>query len=156
MGNKFLSTKFLTAEQAQTSAKWWVIDANAVPVGRLASEAAAIIRGKRKPTFTPHVDGGDFVVVINADKVVLTGNKNETKMYRHYTGYIGGLKEVKGGVLLSRKPEEAIERAVAGMLPSGVLGHRMMKKLKVYKGADHVHQAQMPEPIRVAAQQKKK
>jgi large subunit ribosomal protein L13 len=151
-----MSTEFVTTEAAREGAKWWVIDASEVPVGRLASEAAAIIRGKHKPTFTPNVDGGDFVVVVNADKVVLTGGKRDTKMYRHHTGYIGGLKEVQGGKLLDEKPERLIERAVAGMLPAGVLGHRMMKKLKVYTGSEHPHLAQMPEALKVGFQRNAK
>jgi len=151
-----MSTEFVSTEAARESAKWWVIDAAEVPVGRLASEAALVIRGKNKPTYTPNVDGGDFVVVVNADKVVLTGSKLSNKMYRHHTGYIGGLKEVVGGKMLSEKPERLIERAVSGMLPSGVLGHRMMNKLKVYAGPEHPHVAQSPEPMKVRFQRKQK
>lgn len=143
-----MSTDFVTAEKALEDAKWWVIDAAGVPAGRLATKVATVIRGKHKPTFTPHVNGGDFVVVVNADKVVLTGNKKENKMYRHHTGYIGGLKEVKGGKMLATKPEEVIASAVKGMLPEGILGHRMMKKLKVYTGAEHPHTAQMPQTLK--------
>lgn len=147
-----MSTEFVSTEAAREGVKWWVIDAAGVPVGRVASEAAAVIRGKNKPTFTPNVDGGDFVVVVNADKVVLTGTKKDGKMYRHHTGYIGGLKEIPGSKLLAEKPERLVERAVYGMLPSGVLGHRMMKKLKVYAGAEHPHRAQLPQPFKLAFQ----
>lgn len=149
-----MSTEFVSTEAAREDTKWWVVDADQVPVGRIASEVAAIIRGKHKPTFTPNVDGGDFVVVINADKAVLTGNKQQGKLYRHHTGYIGGLKAIKGGDLLSNQPERVIERAVAGMLPSGVLGHRMMGKLKVYAGGEHPHIAQQPQPLKVSYQRK--
>ena len=151
-----MSTDFVSTEAAREGAKWWVIDATEIPVGRLASEAAIVIRGKNKPTFTPNVDGGDFVVVVNAEKVVLSGAKKADKMYRHHTGYIGGLKEIPGGRLLETHPERVIERAVAGMLPSGVLGHRMMKKLKVYAGSEHPHSAQTPQPLKVGFQSKQK
>lgn len=143
-----MSTEFVTAEAALEDAKWWIVDATGVPAGRLASKVATIIRGKHKPTFTPHVNGGDFVVVVNADKVVLTGSKKANKMYRHHTGYIGGLKEVTAGKMLATKPEEVIESAVKGMLPEGILGHRMLKKLKVYTGSEHPHAAQMPQPLK--------
>jgi large subunit ribosomal protein L13 len=149
-----MSTDFVSTEAAREDAKWWVVDASQVPVGRIASEVASIIRGKHKPTFTPNVDGGDFVVVINADKAVLTGSKPQGKLYRHYTGYIGGLKSIKGADLLANKPERVIERAVAGMLPAGVLGHRMMGKLKVYAGGEHPHIAQQPQPLKVSFQRK--
>lgn len=151
-----MSTDFVSAEAAREGAKWWVIDAAGVPVGRLATEAAHLIRGKHKPTFTPNVDGGDFVVVLNAEKVVLTGNKGETKVYRHYTGYPGGLKEIPGAKMLENKAEAAIERAVRGMLPEGVLGHRLLGKLKVYKGSEHPHAAQLPEAFTVSFQRNKK
>lgn len=140
-----MSTEFVSTEAARESAKWWVIDAADVPVGRLATEAANILRGKNKPTFTPNVDSGDFVVVINADKVRLTGNKGETKMYRHHTGYIGHVKEVAGAEMLAKKPEQAIKLAVEGMLPAGVLSHRIIGKLKIYTGSEHPHSAQLPQ-----------
>lgn len=149
-----MSTEFLSTEDAREGAKWWVIDASGIPVGRLACEAANIIRGKHKPTFTPNVDGGDFVVVINADKVVLTGNKGSTKLYRHTTGYIGGLKEIPAAEVLANKPEHAIESAVAGMLPEGVLGHRLKGKLKVYRGSEHPHSAQTPQPLTIKYKKK--
>ncbi len=151
-----MSTVFVSTEAARESSKWWVIDAAGVPVGRLATEAAHLIRGKHKATFTPNVDGGDFVVVVNADRVELTGGKKSTKLYRHHTGFIGSLKEVPGGEMLKNKPEEAIEQAVRGMLPEGILGHRLLGKLKVYKGTEHPHQAQSPEAFVVSFQRKKK
>ncbi len=151
-----MSTEFVSTEAAREGAKWWVIDAAEVPVGRLATEAANLIRGKYKPTYTPNVDGGDFVVVVNADKVRLTGNKRETKMYRHHTGYIGSVKEMTGGQMLDQKPERAIEEAVAGMLPEGILGHRMKGKLKVYKGTEHPHAAQLPETRTISYKSSKK
>ena len=145
-----MSTEFVSTESARESAKWWVIDAANVPVGRLATEAANILRGKNKPTFTPNVDSGDFVVVINADKVRLTGNKGETKFYRHHTGYIGTVKEVAGADMLQNKPERAIQLAVEGMLPSGILSHRIMGKLKIYKGSEHPHAAQLPQVYNIS------
>jgi large subunit ribosomal protein L13 len=139
------STKFVSTEAAREGASWWVIDATDVPVGRLATEAARLIRGKHKPTFTPNVDGGDFVVVVNAEKVKLTGAKQQNKMYRHVTGFIGGLKEIPARKMLETHPERVVERAVRGMLPEGVLGHRLNGKLKVYKGSEHPHSAQTPQ-----------
>jgi len=151
-----MSTDYLSTEKAREGSKWWIIDATELPIGRLASQAAILIRGKHKPNFTPNVDGGDFVIVVNADKAKLTGAKRENKMYRHYTGYIGGLKEVKAGKILDKKPEYAIEQAVGGMLPEGVLGHRLRGKLKVYAGAEHPHVAQMPETFKVSCERKQK
>jgi large subunit ribosomal protein L13 len=151
-----MSTEFLSAEVARQGAKWWVIDAAEVPVGRLATEAANILRGKNKPTYTPNVDSGDFVVVVNADKIRLTGNKRDTKMYRHHTGFIGHLKEVPGGEMLDNNPERAIQRAVRGMLPEGILGHQMLGKLKVYRGSEHPHTAQMPESRKIEYKTSKK
>jgi large subunit ribosomal protein L13 len=151
-----MSTDFVSTEAAREGAKWWVIDAAGVPVGRLATEAAHIIRGKHKPNFTPNVDGGDFVVVVNAEQVILTGNKGETKMYRHTTGYIGHLKEIPAHEMLSKNPERAIELAVGGMLPEGVLGHRLKGKLKVYKGSEHPHIAQNPQAYALKNNRKQK
>ncbi len=125
--------------------KWYVIDADGRPLGRLASEAAKILRGKHKPEFTPHVDTGDYVIILNADKVVLTGKKLDQKYYRYHTGYPGGLKETKYRDLMAYKPEKAVEIAVKGMLPKNSLGIAMAKKLKVYRGNEHKHQAQKPE-----------
>lgn len=147
-------TCFVSAEEALSNTGWWVVDATNIPVGRLASEVASVIRGKNKPNFTPHVNGGDCVVVINAEKVVLTGNKPDQKLYRWHTGYMGGLKEVKGSDMLATKPEQVVRRAVEGMLPSGVLGHRMWSRLKVYKGSEHPHSAQMPKELKVGRQKK--
>jgi len=145
-----MSTKFVSTEEAREGQKWWVIDAAGVPVGRIATAAATVIRGKHKPTYTPKVDGGDFVVVVNADKVALTGSKKATKMYTHHTGYIGSLKQVTGGDMLEKNPERAIELAVRGMLPEGVLGHRLNGKLKVYRGSEHPHHAQQPEVLTIS------
>lgn len=144
-----MSTEFVSTEAAREGSQWWVIDASGIPVGRLATEAAHIIRGKHRPTYTPNVDGGDFVVVVNAEKAVLTGNKKSTKMYRHTTGYIGSLKEIPAGEMMDKNPERAIELAVTGMLPEGILGHRLKGKLKVYRGSEHPHVAQSPQPYAV-------
>ncbi len=129
--------------------KWYVVDAAGVPLGRLASRVASVLRGKNKPTFTPNVDGGDFVIVINTDKVVLTGKKLENKFYRYHTGYIGGLKEISYKKMMAEKSDLAVYEAVKGMLPKNSLGRTMLKKLKVYKGAEHNHAAQKPEELKV-------
>ena len=127
--------------------KWYVVDADGMPLGRLASQVAAILRGKNKPTFTPHCDTGDHVIVINAAKVVLTGKKLDQKNYYHHSGYPGGLKSTSYRKLLAEKPEFAVKHAVVGMLPKGPLGRQMAKKLKVYSGSEHEHAAQNPEKI---------
>ena len=129
--------------------KWYVVDAAGVPLGRLASRVASVLRGKNKLTFTPNVDTGDFVIVINTDKVVLTGKKMEDKFYRYHTGYIGGLKEISYKKLLAEKSDLAVYEAVKGMLPKNSLGRTMLKKLRVYKGAEHNHAAQKPEELKV-------
>ena len=129
--------------------KWYVVDAAGVPLGRLASHVAAVLRGKHKPTFTPNVDTGDFVIVINTDKVVLTGKKLEDKFYIYHTGYIGGLKEIPYKKLMAEKSDLAVYEAVKGMLPKNSLGRAMIKKLRVYKGAEHNHVAQKPETMKV-------
>ena len=129
--------------------KWYVVDAAGVPLGRLASRVASVLRGKNKPTFTPNVDCGDFVIVINTDKVVLTGKKLEDKFYRYHTGYIGGLKEIPYKKLMAEKSDLAVYEAVKGMLPKNSLGRAMIKKLRVYKGAEHNHAAQKPETLKV-------
>lgn len=129
--------------------KWYVVDAAGVPLGRLASKVASVLRGKNKPTFTPNVDTGDFVIVINTDKVVLTGKKLEDKYYRYHTGYIGGLKEVSYKKMLAEKSDLAVYEAVKGMLPKNSLGRDMIKKLRVYKGAEHNHAAQKPEELKL-------
>lgn len=133
------------AKPAEVERKWYVIDAADQTLGRLSSEVASILRGKHKPTYTPHVDTGDFVIVVNASKIKLTGDKLSQKKYRWHTGYPGGLKEMDYATLLQKKPEKAIEAAVKGMLPHNRLGDKMFKKLKVYRGSEHPHQAQKPE-----------
>ncbi|MEN6462328.1 MAG: 50S ribosomal protein L13 [Syntrophomonas sp.] len=137
--------KTYMAKPAEVDRKWYVIDATDQTLGRLCSEVASILRGKHKPTYTPHVDTGDFVIIINASKVKLTGDKLNQKKYRYHTGYPGGLKEMDYRTLLQKKPEKAIEVAVKGMLPHNKLGDVMYKKLKVYRGSEHPHQAQKPE-----------
>ncbi|MGB9680004.1 MAG: 50S ribosomal protein L13 [Thermoanaerobacteraceae bacterium] len=127
--------------------KWYIIDAEGKVLGRLASQVAKILTGKNKPTYSPSVDTGDYVIVINADKVVLTGNKLEDKYYKYHTGYPGGLKEIQYKKLLQNKPELVFYHAVKGMLPKNKLGRHMIKKLKVYKGSEHEHQAQKPEKL---------
>lgn len=129
--------------------KWYVVDAEGVALGRVASQVAAVLRGKNKPTFTPNVDTGDFVIVINTDKVVLTGKKLEKKMYRYHTGHIGGLKEIQYKTLMATKSDVAVYEAVKGMLPKNSLGRKMLTKLKVFKGAEHNHQAQKPEVLKL-------
>ena len=129
--------------------KWYVIDANDVPLGRVASRAAHILRGKHKVTYTPHIDCGDNVIIINAEKVKLTGNKEEKKMYYNHSMYPGGLRERTVKVMRERYPEEMVERAVKGMLPHNRLGRQMYKKLFVYKGSEHPHMAQKPEVMEV-------
>lgn len=127
--------------------KWYVIDAEGKVLGRLASQIAKIITGKNKPIYSPSVDTGDYVIVVNADKVLLTGKKLEQKYYRYHTGYPGGLKEIQYKTLMKTKPEKAIIKAVSGMLPKNTLGDHMIKKLKVYSGSEHGHQAQKPEVL---------
>ena len=129
--------------------KWYVVDAAGLTLGRLATRVASVLRGKNKPTYTPNVDCGDFVIVINTDKVVLTGKKLEDKFYRYHTGYIGGLKEISYKKLMAEKSDLAVYEAVKGMLPKNSLGRQMLKKLKVYKGAEHNHAAQKPEVLKV-------
>jgi len=129
--------------------QWHVIDAADVVLGRLASSAATLLRGKHKPTFAPHLDTGDFVIVVNAGKVALTGNKRQTKFAYRHSGYPGGIKRVSYGDLLDKRPERAIEQAVKGMLPHNKLGRRQIKKLKVYAGPEHPHQAQQPQPYEI-------
>lgn len=127
--------------------KWYVVDADGMVLGRLATQVANILRGKTKPIYTPHVDTGDYVIIINADKAILTGRKLDQKIYYHHSGYPGGLKETKYRDLLANKSEFALKKAVRGMLPKGPLGNKMFKKLKVYAGAEHPHAAQQPEVI---------
>ena len=139
--------KSYIAKAQEVEKKWYVVDAAGKPLGRVASQVATILRGKHKPTFTPNVDCGDFVIVINAEKVVLTGKKLDQKMLRKHSGYVGGLKEIPYREVLAKTPEFAFEEAVRRMLPSGVLGRQMLKKLKVYKGSEHEHAAQKPEVL---------
>ena len=133
----------------QISRQWWLVDATGLTLGRLATEVATRLHGKHKPTFTPFLDTGDHVIVVNAEKVVLTGRKLETKMYRRYSGYPGGLKEVTAGKMQQKYPERLIEFAVKGMLPKGPLGRKMFRKLKVYAGGEHPHRAQSPQPLEI-------
>jgi len=133
--------------ESEIERKWYVVDATDQVLGRLASRVATILRGKHKPIFAPHLDVGDHVVVLNAEKVHLTGRKLRDKVYRWHTGYIGGLREVNAEKMLRTHPERVIEWAVQGMLPKNRLGRAMAKKLKVYRGAEHPHQAQKPEPL---------
>jgi large subunit ribosomal protein L13 len=138
-----MKTQF--AKKGEIDRKWHVIDAKDAVLGRLAVKVATCLRGKNKPVFTPNVDTGDFVIVINAEKVRLTGKKITDKVYYHHSGYIGGIKAETARELLEKKPEQIIEKAVWGMLPKNRLGRTMIKKLKVYKGAEHPHKAQAPE-----------
>ena len=135
------------AKKETVERKWYIIDAAGKPLGKTAAAAATILRGKHRPEFTPHVDCGEFVVIVNASKAVLTGKKLEQKFYRRHSGYIGGLKEVSYKTLMATKPEFAMEHAVKGMLPKGPLGRQMYKKLYVYAGPDHKHAAQKPEVL---------
>lgn len=139
--------KSYVAKPEQVERKWYIVDAAGKPLGRVASQVASILRGKNKPVFTPHVDTGDFVIIINSEKVVLTGKKLDQKMLRHHSLYPGGLKETPYREVLEKKPEFAFEEAVRRMLPNGVLGRKMLKKLKVYRGTEHGHDAQQPEVL---------
>ena len=136
--------KTFMANAQNVERNWYIVDADGMTLGRLASQVAAILRGKNKPTFTPHVDCGDHVIVINAAKVVLTGKKLDQKIYYHHSGYAGGMKETKYRKLMAEKPEFAVRHAVVGMLPKGPLGRQMARKLRVYAGAEHEHEAQKP------------
>lgn len=135
------------AKPGQVERVWYVIDAEGQTLGRLAARVAAILRGKHKPEYTPHVDTGDFVIVVNAEKVNLTGNKLDKKIYYRHSGYPGGLRETTARQMLQKHPERVIKRAVWGMLPSGPLARKQFKKLRVYAGPDHPHQAQKPIPL---------
>ena len=141
--------KTFMAKAEAVERKWYVVDAAGVPLGRLASKVASVLRGKNKPTYTPNVDTGDFVIIINTDKTVLTGKKLENKFYRYHTGYIGGLKEISYKKMMAEKSDLAVYEAVKGMLPKNSLGRAMLKKLNVYKGAEHNHAAQKPEELKV-------
>ena len=134
--------------EAHAARKWWVIDAEGKPLGRLASRIATVLRGKDKPTFTPHVDTGDFVIVVNAKKVLLTGRKREQKQYARHSGEPGGFRSETFEEVIERKPEVPITKAVRGMLPKSILGRELLGKLKVYPGPDHPHAAQKPQPLK--------
>ncbi|MGI1677252.1 MAG: 50S ribosomal protein L13 [Cellvibrionaceae bacterium] len=142
-----MKTISATAETVQRD--WYVIDAAGKTLGRMSAEIATRLRGKHKPEFTPHVDTGDYIVVINAEQVRVTGNKAKNKIYHRYTGYIGGLKSINFSDLIEKAPERTIQLAVKGMLPRGPLGRAMFKKLKVYAGAEHPHTAQQPQELNV-------
>ncbi len=137
--------KTFSAKSESIHRKWYLVNAEGKTLGRLASEIARRLRGKNKPEYTPHADTGDFIVVINADKIQVTGRKLKDKIYYHYTGYPGGIKEISLEKLLIKKPTDVLEKAVKGMMPKGPLGRAMFKKLKVYAQAEHPHQAQSPE-----------
>lgn len=142
--------KTVSAKPETVKRDWFVVDASGKTLGRLATELARRLRGKHKPIFTPHVDTGDYLVVVNAEKVAVTGNKLQDKMYHRFTGYIGNLKSTSLRDMLASHPERAIEIAVKGMLPKNPLGRAMFRKLKVYKGADHPHAAQQPQALDIA------
>ena len=141
--------KTYVPKQDKVQKRWYVVDAEGKVLGRLASRIATILRGKHKPYFSPHMDTGDYVIVINAGKVRVTGRKLDQKIYRHHTGYPGGLREVPLRELLRKRPERVIEKAVWGMLPHNRLGRKLLRKLKVYPGPEHPHQAQKPEPLEI-------
>ena len=135
------------ANPAKVERKWYVVDATGYTLGRLASEVAKVLRGKNKPVFTPHVDTGDYVIVVNADKIKVTGKKLDQKIYYHHSDYVGCMKETTLREMLAKKPEKVVELAVKGMLPKGPLGREMFTKLHVYAGAEHPHAAQQPEAL---------
>lgn len=135
------------AKKGELARKWYIIDAAGKPLGRTAVKAANILRGKLKPQFTPHVDCGDFVIIVNADKAVLTGKKLDEKYYRRHTGYIGGLKETKYRILMETRPELAMELAIKGMIPDTTIGRAALTRLRIYKGEEHKHAAQKPEKL---------
>ena len=139
--------KTFIPKEADIERKWYVVDAEGMVLGRLASQVANILRGKNKPTYTPNMDTGDFVIIVNASKAILTGKKLDQKKYYHHSGYAGGLKETKYRKLMAEKPEFAVRRAVVGMLPKGPLGRQMARKLKVYAGPEHEQAAQKPEAL---------
>ena len=135
------------ANPAKVERKWYVVDATGYTLGRLASEVAKVLRGKNKPIFTPHIDTGDYVIIVNAEKIKVTGKKLDQKIYYHHSDYIGGMKETTLREMLAKKPEKVVELAVKGMLPKGPLGREMFTKLHVYAGAEHPHTAQKPEVL---------
>ena len=137
--------KTFMAKAETVQRKWYIVDAEGKTLGRLASKVASILRGKHKPIYTPHVDTGDHVIILNAEKIILTGKKLDQKLYRHHSQYPGGLKEVTYRILMAKKPEFAFFEAVRGMLPHNSLGRGMIKKLRIYQGTEHDHEAQLPE-----------
>ena len=139
--------KTFSAKPAEVKRNWYLVDASDKTLGRLATEIARRLRGKHKPEYTPHVDTGDYIVVVNAEKINVTGNKRSDKMYHHHTGYIGNLKSISFDKLIDKAPERVLETAVKGMLPKNPLGRAMFKKLKVYAGTEHQHAAQQPQPL---------
>ena len=139
--------KSFMAKSHEVKREWFVVDASGLTLGRLASQVASVLRGKHKPTFTPNVDTGDFVIVLNSDKVVLTGKKLEQKMYTYHTGYIGGLKQTPYKDMMAKKSDVVVYEAIKGMLPKNSLGRQMLTKLRVYKGGEHNHQAQQPKVL---------
>ena len=139
--------KSFMASPATIERKWYVVDASGYTLGRLASEVAKVLRGKNKPIFTPHIDTGDYVIIVNADKVKVTGRKLDQKIYYHHSEYVGGMKETTLREMMAKKPAKVVELAVKGMLPKGPLGRQMYKKLHVYAGPEHNHQAQQPEVL---------
>ena len=139
--------KSFMASPSTIERKWYVVDATGHTLGRLSSEIASILRGKNKPTFTPHIDTGDYVIVVNADKIKVTGKKMDQKIYYNHSDYVGGMKETTLKEMMAKKPEKVIELAVKGMLPKGPMGRDMIKKLHVYAGAEHANQAQKPEVL---------
>ncbi len=141
--------KTLTPKKNEIERQWWLVDAEGMVLGRLATQVAQILRGKHKPTYTPHLDAGDHVVVVNASKVALTGNKAEQKTYFRHSGYMGGEKHIPYKRMLEKHPERVIELAVKGMLPKNSLGRHMREKLRVYAGAEHPHQGQNPQPLQI-------
>ena len=142
--------KSFMAKSHEVKREWFVVDASGLTLGRLASQVASVLRGKNKPTFTPNVDTGDFVIVLNSDKVVLTGKKLEQKMYTYHTGYIGGLKQTPYKDMMAKKSDVVVYEAVKGMLPKNSLGRQMITKLRVYKGGEHNHQAQQPKVLELS------
>lgn len=143
--------KTYSPKKADIQRDWYLVDAQGQTLGRLAAEIASRLRGKHKPTFAPHMDMGDYIVVVNAAKIRVTGNKMKDKIYHHHTGYVGHLKSISLEKLLAKKPEEVIRKAVKGMLPKNSLGRQMIGKLKIYPGAEHAHTAQQPVPLALEA-----
>ena len=141
--------KTFSAKEKDVERTWYLVDASGKVLGRLATHLAKVLRGKTKAIYTPHVDTGDFIVVINADKIHLTGKKMEEKVYYRHSGYPGGIKSTSAKMLLATKPERLLNQAVKGMLPKNPLGRKMLRKLKVYTGPDHPHQAQQPQPLEI-------